>query len=74
MRHPEHGVLTTQLYFKGKEDHEIREKDPVWQDITKTTRDRLILPKQSPKKFDELNVAFEADAVCCKADLAFLLG
>ncbi|MGE3315728.1 MAG: protocatechuate 3,4-dioxygenase [Planctomycetaceae bacterium] len=74
MRHPEHGVLTTQLYFEGKEDHEIREKDPVWQDISKYTRERLILPKQSPKKFSQLNVAFEDDAVCCKADLAFLLG
>jgi len=29
--------------------------------------------KQSPKKFADLNIAFEQDAVCCKNDLAFLL-
>jgi len=74
MLHADHGVLTTQVYFEGKEDDALREKDPVWQGINRMTRDRLILPRQSPKKFDDLNIAFEEDAVCCKSDLAFLLG
>lgn len=73
MRHPDHGYLTTQVYFEGKEDDQLREKDPVWQGIPRVTRDHLILPKQSPKKFADLNIAFEQDAVCCKNDLAFLL-
>lgn len=73
MRHPDYGLLTTQLYFEGAEDDRIREKDPVWQSIPKVTRDHLILPKQSPKKFADLNIAFEQDAVCCNHDLAFLL-
>ena len=74
MRHPEHGCLTTQVYFEGKQDDELREKDPVWQGHSRVTRDRLILAKQSPRKFADLNIAFEESAVCCKNDLAFLLG
>lgn len=31
----------------------------------------LIMAKQSPKKFADLNIAFEENAVCCKSDLAF---
>ena len=30
--------------------------------------------KLSPQKFTDLNIAFEADAVCCNCDLAFLVG
>lgn len=74
MRHPDHGVLTTQVYFEGKKDDELREKDIVWQSHPKMVRDRLILPKQSPTKFSDLNIVFEEDAVCCKSDFAFLLG
>lgn len=74
MRHPEHGYMTTQVYFEGQEDDQIREKDPVWQSHVPHMRDRLILPKQSPSKFADLNMAFEKNAVCCKCDFAFLLG
>lgn len=74
MRHRDHGVLTTQVYFEGKVDDELREKDLAWQNHPKSVRDRLILPKQSPKKFSDLNMAFEEDAVCCNIDFAFLLG
>lgn len=74
MRHHDHGVLTTQVYFEGKEDDALREKDVVWQSHPRLLRDRLILPKQSPKKFSDLNIAFEEDAVCCTSDFAFLLG
>jgi protocatechuate 3,4-dioxygenase beta subunit len=73
MRHPDHGYLTTQVYFEGKHDDELREKDPVWQGHAPQSRDRLILPKQSPTKFADLNIAFEENAVCCKSDFAFLL-
>ncbi len=74
MRHPDHGHLTTQVYFEGQQDDQLREKDPVWQSHPTVTRDRLILPKQSPKKYADLNIKFEEDAVCCKSDFAFLLG
>jgi protocatechuate 3,4-dioxygenase beta subunit len=74
MRHPDHGSLTTQVYFEGEQDDEIRAKDPVWMSHAPITRDRLILAKQSPGKFADLNIAFEHDAVCCNVDLAFLLG
>jgi len=67
-------VLTTSLYFEGKEDDQIREKDVVWQSAPRPTRDHLIMARQSPKKFADLNIAFEENAVCCKSDLAFLMG
>ncbi len=62
------------MYFEGEQDDQLREKDPVWQGIPRVTRDHLILTKQSPTKFADLNIALEQDAVCCKCDLAFLLG
>jgi len=74
MKHANHGVLTTSLYFEGKEDDQIREKDVVWQSAPKPTRDHLIMARQSPKKFADLNIAFEENAVCCKSNLAFLMG
>ncbi|MGH7289340.1 MAG: hypothetical protein ACREI8_15120, partial [Myxococcota bacterium] len=73
VRHPHHGFLTTQVYFEGEEDHQLREKDPIWQSIPKVTRDHLILAKQSPERFIDLDIAFEQDAVCCRNDMAFLL-
>ena len=48
IRHPDHGILTTQVYFEGKQDDSF-ERRPVWQGHPSVTRDRLILPKQSPK-------------------------
>jgi protocatechuate 3,4-dioxygenase beta subunit len=70
MRHKDHGVLTTQMYFEGKEQDDIREQDTVFK--AHPNHDRLIVPKQKPEKFAELDVQFEEDAVCCKYDLAFL--
>ncbi len=73
MRHAEQGVLTTEVYFDSEEDARLREKDLIWQSRPRQMRDRLILSKQSPKKFVDLNLAFEPEAVCCQNDLAFLL-
>ena len=70
MRHKDHGVLTTQMYFAGKEQDDIREQDSVFK--THVNRDRLIVPKEKPMKYAELDVQFEKDAVCCNYDLAFL--
>jgi protocatechuate 3,4-dioxygenase beta subunit len=73
MRHVDQGVLTTEVYFEDKEDARLREKDLIWQGRPRQMRDRMVVPKQSPKKFDDLNLKFEPDAVCCQYDLAFLL-
>lgn len=70
MRHKDHGVLTTQMYFAGKEQDAIREQDRVFKGHV--NRDRLVVPKERPEQYSELDVQFEKDAVCCKYDLAFL--
>lgn len=70
MRHKEHGVLTTQMYFEGKDQDAIREQDRVFK--AHPERERLIVPKENPEKYAELDMQFEEDAVCCKYDLAFL--
>jgi protocatechuate 3,4-dioxygenase beta subunit len=70
MRHGDHGVLTTQMYFAGKDQDEIREQDQVFKGHV--NGDRLIVPKEKPEKYSELDLQFEKDAVCCNYDLAFL--
>ncbi|TWT81350.1 hypothetical protein CA13_28020 [Planctomycetes bacterium CA13] len=35
-------------------------------------RDRLIVPREDPEKYTELDVEIEKDAIYCKHDLAFL--
>ncbi len=71
MRHKQHGVLTTEMYFAGKEEDEIRENDHVFK--SRFTPDRLIVAKESPGKYSDLDIKFEENATCCNYDLAFLL-
>ncbi len=71
MRHRDHGVLTTEMYFAGKEQDEIREKDDVFK--SRRDPDRLIVPKQNPAKYGDLGIKFDKGSVCCNYDLAFLL-
>jgi protocatechuate 3,4-dioxygenase beta subunit len=71
MRHRQHGVLTTEMYFSGKEEDDIRENDHVFK--SRFTPDRLIVDKETPDKYSSLDIEFEKDAVCCNYDLAFLL-
>jgi protocatechuate 3,4-dioxygenase beta subunit len=71
MRHKDHGVLTTEMYFAGKDQDDIREKDPVFK--SRRNGDRLIIPKENPKKYSDLGVKFDDKAACCRFDLAFLL-
>lgn len=70
MRHKDHGVLTTQMYFSGKEQDAIRDQDHVFKGHV--NRDRLIIPKEKPETYSDLGVQIDKDAVCCKYDLAFL--
>ncbi len=72
MRHLQQGVLTTEMYFEGKEDEDIRSRDRVFLGRSSRTRDRMIVPKESPQKYSYLEIAFEQDALCCQYDLAFL--
>jgi protocatechuate 3,4-dioxygenase beta subunit len=71
MRHMEHGVLTTEMYFAGGKDADIQKTDRVFKSRYKP--DRLIITPDAPTKHDELDIEFENDAICCKYDLAFLL-
>lgn len=69
MRRKDLGVLTTQIYFEGKEQDEIRKYDPVFK--SHIEGDRLIVAKESPEKYSALDVEFEKKAICCMYDLAF---
>ncbi len=73
MRHIEHGVLTTEAYFQNASHEEIAPKDRVFLSRPKWVRDRIVLAEQSPEEFQDLNIGFDNDAICCKYDLAFLL-
>jgi protocatechuate 3,4-dioxygenase beta subunit len=71
MRHRDHGVLTTEMYFAGKDQDAIREKDHVFK--SRRNGDRLIVPRESPAKYSDLGIQFDDKAACCRFDLAFLL-
>lgn len=72
MRHPEQGSLLTEVQFEGEDDERVRQKDPVFLDFSKQGRRQLIVPKESPQVYAQMNIPFEKDARCCKYDLAFL--
>ena len=71
MRHKDHGVQTTQMYFAGKDQDDIRADDPVFKGHM--NRDRLIITRDSPTKHADAGVKFDENSVCCQFDLAFLL-
>lgn len=71
MRHKDHGVQTTQMYFAGKDQDDIRKHDHVFK--SHTNADRLIVPKENPSKYADLDVRFDEESVCCRFDLAFFL-
>ncbi len=64
------GNASTEVYFAGKEDDRIREKDRVFQ--SRKNPKRLIVPKQDPDDFVSLGVKFDGNSVCCHYDLAFV--
>jgi protocatechuate 3,4-dioxygenase beta subunit len=71
MRHKDHGVQTTQMYFAGKEQDDIRRHDHVFK--SHGNGDRLIIPKENPAKYSDLDIEFDDKSVCCRFDLAFFL-
>ena len=71
MRHLNHGVLTTEMYFADKKDDAVRENDRVFK--SRFNPDRLVVASESPEKYSGLGIAFEKEARCCQYDLAFLL-
>ena len=73
MRHLDHGVLTTQTYFENSSHDEVAPKDSVFSGMRQSTRDRIVLPEETPNDYKDMNIDFEQDAICCKFDLAFLL-
>ena len=66
-------MLTTEAYFQNASHEEIAPKDRVFLSRPKWVRDRIVLAEQSPEEFQDLNIGFDNDAICCKYDLAFLL-
>jgi protocatechuate 3,4-dioxygenase beta subunit len=70
MRHKDHGVLTTQMYFEGKDQDDLRSNDGVFK--AHPDHDKLIIPKERSAAYADLGVEFEKEAICCKYDLAFL--
>jgi len=71
VRHKDHGVLATEMYFAGKDQDKIREKDHVFK--RRRNGDRLIVPQENVTKYSDLGIQFDDKAVCCRFDLAFLL-
>ncbi len=71
MRHLDHGVLTTEMYFADKKDDAVRQNDRVFK--SRFNPDRLVVASESPQKYSDLGIAFDQEALCCKYDLAFLL-
>ena len=71
MRHNDHGVLTTEVYFEGNEQEAIRRHDAIFQ--SRRNGERLIVPQEHPSKFSDLGVQFEDDAKVSRYDLAFIM-
>ncbi|MFT5351897.1 MAG: protocatechuate 3,4-dioxygenase beta subunit, partial [Gammaproteobacteria bacterium] len=73
MRHRDHGVLTTEAYFDNASHAEIAPKDLVFLSRPKRVREQILLTENAAKDYRHLDVEFEAKAICCRYDLAFLL-
>ena len=73
MRHLEHGVLTTEAYFANAAHEEVAPTDKVFLSRPGWVREKIVLEEGSPANFAGLDMEFEADAICCRYDLAFLL-
>jgi protocatechuate 3,4-dioxygenase beta subunit len=66
---PGGATRTTELYFAGAVDEARREGDRVWLSRDPATRANLIRPRETPSRYDDLGVAFEDGALCCRFDL-----
>ena len=74
IKHPEHGEVTTQVMFEGKEDDVLRKKDLVFQGMPDYLKSKLVVPKEDPKELPELaeRLTMEPDALVCRFDQAFI--
>ena len=73
MKHVEHGIQTTEAYFDNASHEEIAPIDLIFLSRPKYVRDRILLAENSPNDYRDLGFEFEANAICCRYDLAFLL-
>lgn len=73
MRHPKHGVLTTEMYFAGNEEDSIRKRDRVFESRFEQIKSRIVVPKEPPSNYKHLRIDMEKNAICCNYDLAFLM-
>lgn len=70
-RHPDHGRMTSEMYFAGKDDDRRRRQDKVWKSRDPKLRPGLIvapLPLDDPARCD---LHFPDDAPAFRFDLQF---
>lgn len=74
IKHPEHGEVTTQMMFEGKEDDAIRKEDIIFQGIPDHIKPRVVVAKKKPSQFPELaaRLKMEPDALVCRFDQALI--
>ena len=69
VRSPSNGVLTTEVYFSGEDQDEIRERDPVYQ----SRRRKELLIADTNSEFDAfgLDIPDEDGAAYCQFDVMY---
>jgi len=68
----DHGVVTTEMQFAGKENDDLRKKDRVFQNNWDELQPRMVIPMEDTQKYADLGIDLDQNAVCYKHDLAFL--
>ena len=69
VRSPNHGVVTSEIYFSGTDQDELRERDPVYQ--SRRDKEKLIVQRDGYLPDTELHASLEEDAAYCNFDVMY---
>ncbi|MGI9260513.1 MAG: hypothetical protein ACR2QR_00685 [Woeseiaceae bacterium] len=71
VRSPNHGVVTSEIYFSGADQDELRERDPVYQ--SRRDKEKLVVQRDGHIGDPELRNTLENDAAYCNFDVMYKL-
>lgn len=69
VRSPNHGVVTSEIYFSGADQNELRKHDPVFQ--SRQHKEKLVVQRDRQISDSELRGYLEEGAVYCNFDVMY---
>jgi len=71
VRSPNHGVVTSEIYFSGEDQDELRQRDPVYQ--SRRGKEKLVVQRDGQLGDPDLRTTLEKDAAYCNFDVMYKL-